>query len=93
MRFVPYRDSRSFRTETPARRRSAVRHDRSDEPVPRSGGTWPIIHEGRELASFFGPGRASLAGSIAAVAAATKIEIEICYLHERVWAVLPWGDR
>jgi len=54
-------------------------------------GTWPIIHEGRELASFFGPGRASL--SIAAVAAATKIEIEICYLHERVWAVLPWGDR
>ena len=43
------------------------------------------------IISFFVTGRASLAGSIAAVEVVTKIMIY--YLHERVWAVLPWGHR
>ncbi|HKD25177.1 MAG TPA: DUF2061 domain-containing protein [Xanthobacteraceae bacterium] len=43
------------------------------------------------IISFFVTGRASLAGSIAAVEVVTKIIIY--YLHERVWAVLPWGHR
>lgn len=41
--------------------------------------------------SFFVTGRVSLAGSIAAVEVVTKIMIY--YLHERVWAVVPWGRR
>ncbi|HLK81742.1 MAG TPA: DUF2061 domain-containing protein [Xanthobacteraceae bacterium] len=41
--------------------------------------------------SFFVTGRVSIAGSIAAVEVVTKILIY--YLHERVWAVLPWGQR
>ena len=41
--------------------------------------------------SFFVTGRVSIAGSIAAVEVVTKILIY--YLHERVWAVLPWGKR
>ncbi len=43
------------------------------------------------IISFFVTGRVSLAGSIAAVEVVTKILIY--YLHERVWAVLPWGHR
>jgi len=43
------------------------------------------------IISFFVTGKASLAGSIAAVEVMTKIIIY--YLHERVWAVVPWGHR
>ena len=43
------------------------------------------------LISFFVTGKVSLAGSIAAVEVVTKIMIY--YLHERVWAVVPWGHR
>jgi uncharacterized membrane protein len=41
--------------------------------------------------SFFISGKAGLAGSIAAVEVVTKILIY--YLHERAWAMLPWGRR
>jgi uncharacterized membrane protein len=41
------------------------------------------------IISFFVTGKVSLAGSIAAVEVVTKIMIY--YLHERVWAVVPWG--
>lgn len=41
--------------------------------------------------SFFVTGKISLAGTIAAVEVVTKIMIY--YLHERVWAVIPWGHR
>lgn len=41
--------------------------------------------------SFFVTGKVSLAGSIAAVEVVTKIMIY--YLHERAWAVVPWGRR
>jgi uncharacterized membrane protein len=41
--------------------------------------------------SFFVTGKASLAGSIAAVEVVTKIMIY--YLHERAWTVIPWGHR
>src|SRR5258708_3676999 len=43
------------------------------------------------IISFFVTGKVSLAGSIAAVEVVTKIMIY--YLHERVWAVVPWGRR
>jgi uncharacterized membrane protein len=43
------------------------------------------------IISFFVTGKASLAGSIAAVEVVTKILIY--YLHERAWAVVPWGHR
>lgn len=43
------------------------------------------------MISLFVTGRVSLAGSIAGVEVVTKILIY--YLHERVWAVLPWGHR
>jgi uncharacterized membrane protein len=43
------------------------------------------------IISFFVTGRVTLAGGIAAVEVVTKILIY--YLHERVWAVLPWGQR
>ena len=43
------------------------------------------------IISFFVTGRISLAGTIAAVEVVTKILIY--YLHERVWAVIPWGHR
>src|SRR6266481_5873264 len=43
------------------------------------------------IISFFVTGKVSLAGSIAAVEVVTKIMIY--YLHERVWAVVPWGQR
>ncbi len=41
--------------------------------------------------SFFVTGKVNLAGSIAAVEVVTKIMIY--YLHERAWAVIPWGRR
>ena len=41
------------------------------------------------IISFFVTGKVSLAGSIVEVV--TKIMIY--YLHERVWAVVPWGHR
>jgi uncharacterized membrane protein len=40
---------------------------------------------------FFITGRVDLAGSIAGVEIVTKILLY--YLHERVWAVLPWDKR
>jgi uncharacterized membrane protein len=43
------------------------------------------------IISFFVTGKVSLAGAIAAVEVVTKITIY--YLHERVWAVVPWGHR
>ena len=43
------------------------------------------------IISFFVTGKISLAGTIAAVEIVTKIMIY--YLHERVWAVIPWGHR
>jgi uncharacterized membrane protein len=43
------------------------------------------------IISFFVTGKVSLAGTIAAVEIVTKIMIY--YLHERVWAVIPWGRR
>ena len=43
------------------------------------------------IISFFVTGRVSLAGTIAAVEVVTKILIY--YLHERVWAAIPWGHR
>jgi uncharacterized membrane protein len=43
------------------------------------------------IISFFVTGKVSLAGSIAAVEVVTKIMIY--YLHERVWAMVPWGRR
>jgi uncharacterized membrane protein len=36
-------------------------------------------------------GRVEIAGSIAALEIATKIVWY--YLHERVWAAIPWGRR
>jgi uncharacterized membrane protein len=41
--------------------------------------------------SFFVTGKVSLAGGIAAIEVVTKIMIY--YLHERAWAVVPWGRR
>jgi uncharacterized membrane protein len=41
--------------------------------------------------SFFVTGRVTVAGSIASIEVITKILIY--YLHERVWAVVPWGHR
>ena len=43
------------------------------------------------IISFFVTGKISLAGTIAAVEVVTKILIY--YLHERVWAAIPWGHR
>src|SRR5215475_9929655 len=43
------------------------------------------------IISFFVTGKVSLAGGIAAVEVVTKIMIY--YLHERVWAAVPWGHR
>jgi uncharacterized membrane protein len=43
------------------------------------------------IISFFITGKVSLAGGIAAVEVVTKIMIY--YLHERVWAMVPWGRR
>jgi uncharacterized membrane protein len=43
------------------------------------------------IISFFVTGKVSLAGGIAAIEVVTKIVIY--YLHERVWAVVPWGHR
>jgi uncharacterized membrane protein len=42
------------------------------------------------IISFFVTGKISLAGSIASIEVVTKILIY--YLHERVWAVVPWGQ-
>ncbi|MDR3485349.1 MAG: DUF2061 domain-containing protein [Bradyrhizobium sp.] len=41
--------------------------------------------------SWFVTGRVEIAGSIAGLEVATKIAWY--YLHERVWAVIPWGRR
>jgi uncharacterized membrane protein len=43
------------------------------------------------IVSFFVTGRIGLAGTIAAVEAVTKIVSY--YLHERVWAAIPWGHH
>ena len=40
---------------------------------------------------FVVTGKVSIAGTIAAVEVVTKISIY--YLHERVWAAVPWGRR
>ena len=41
--------------------------------------------------SWFITGRVMIAGSIAGMEIITKIAWY--YLHERVWAVIPWGNR
>jgi uncharacterized membrane protein len=43
------------------------------------------------IISFFITGKASIAAGIAAVEVVTKILIY--YLHERAWAMVPWGRR
>jgi len=43
------------------------------------------------IISFFVTGKVSLAGTIASIEVVTKIMIY--YLHERVWAAIPWGHR
>ncbi|HMA70299.1 MAG TPA: DUF2061 domain-containing protein [Xanthobacteraceae bacterium] len=43
------------------------------------------------IISFFVTGKVSLAGTIASIEVMTKIMIY--YLHERVWAAIPWGHR
>jgi uncharacterized membrane protein len=43
------------------------------------------------IISFFVTGKMNLAGTIAAVEVVTKIAIY--YLHERVWAAIPWGHH
>ena len=43
------------------------------------------------MISFFVTGKVSLAGGIASIEIVTKILIY--YLHERVWATVPWGNR
>jgi uncharacterized membrane protein len=40
--------------------------------------------------SWFMTGRAEIAGSIAAMEVVTKVAWY--YLHERIWALVPWGD-
>ena len=41
--------------------------------------------------SFIVTGRVGIAGSIAGIEMLTKIAFY--YLHERIWAVVPWGRR
>jgi uncharacterized membrane protein len=41
--------------------------------------------------SFIITGKASVAGSIAAIELITKIVLY--YFHERLWAVVPWGHH
>jgi uncharacterized membrane protein len=41
--------------------------------------------------SWFMTGRAEIAGSIAAMEVVTKVAWY--YLHERIWALVPWGRR
>jgi uncharacterized membrane protein len=43
------------------------------------------------IISYFVTGKVSLAGSIASIEVLTKILIY--YLHERVWAIVPWGQQ
>jgi len=43
------------------------------------------------IISFIVTGKATIAGSIAAVELMTKIGLY--YLHERIWALIPWGHR
>jgi uncharacterized membrane protein len=43
------------------------------------------------IISFFVTGNVSFAGTIATVEVVTKIAIY--YVHERVWAAIPWGQR
>ena len=43
------------------------------------------------IISFIVTGRATIAGSIAAVELLTKIGLY--YFHERIWALVPWGHR
>jgi len=41
--------------------------------------------------SFVVTGRIGIAGSIAGIEMLTKIAFY--YLHERIWAMVPWGRR
>jgi uncharacterized membrane protein len=43
------------------------------------------------IISFFVTGKVTIAGSIASIEVVTKIMIY--YLHERVWSMIPWGQR
>jgi uncharacterized membrane protein len=43
------------------------------------------------IISFIVTGKISLAGSIASIEVVTKILIY--YLHERIWAMVPWGHH
>jgi uncharacterized membrane protein len=49
-----------------------------------------IVKQGGAPGDIF-TGRIEIAGSIAALEIATKIAWY--YLHERVWAAIPWGRR
>ena len=70
--------------------------------VSRGGNPFEISAEGRQLAylghdarhlaiSWFMTGKIAVAGSIAGLEIVTKIAWY--YLHERIWAVIPWGRR
>ena len=43
------------------------------------------------IISFIVTGKATIAGSIAAIELMTKIGLY--YFHERIWALIPWGHR
>lgn len=43
------------------------------------------------IISYFVTGKLTLAGTIAAVEVITKVGLY--YVHERVWAAVPWGHR
>ena len=43
------------------------------------------------IISWIVTGRGTLAGAIAGIELITKITLY--YLHERVWAIIPWGNR
>jgi uncharacterized membrane protein len=43
------------------------------------------------IISFIVTGKATVAGSIAAVELMTKVGLY--YFHERIWALIPWGHR
>jgi hypothetical protein len=62
-------------------------------------GAHPLVHQGRQLARLgldrhfrdqpLVTGKIGLAGTIASVEVVTKIVLY--YLHERAWAIIPWG--
>ena len=69
--------------------------------IPWSRNAYKVDPQSRQLAdigtldtfaiSWFFTGRVEIAGSIAGLEIVTKIAWY--YLHERVWAAVPWGRR